>query len=336
MKNKTAAVIICFAFCLQVLSAQENKKLAQTGLKFLNLSTDPRAVGMGDAVTSVESGAMGVFFNPASLARQENFLSATFGQTNWIADIKYLYASVSISPMQSSYGVIALSMQSVDYGDIPETIIANNADGYLDLGTYKPTALAFGVTYSRALSDRFSVGGNIRYVSQNLGQSTNSLDVVTNDPKKSDNKITTTSYDFGMFYKTGFKSLNFAMSVRNFSKELKFQKEGFQLPLIFRIGVSVNAMDFFTSSNDADVLLVSVDAVHPRDYPEQINLGFEYVFMKTISLRAGYTPNNDEHSYSIGAGVQQSVQGVGLGIDYSYTPFGIFGTINRFAVQLYF
>ncbi len=336
MKKRITIMVICFAFSLQVLSAQENKKLAQTGLKFLNLSTDPRAVGMGDAVTSVESGALSVFFNPASLARQENFLSATFGQTNWIADIKHIYASVSISPMQSSYGVIAISMQSVDYGDIPETIIANNADGYLDLGMYKPTALAFGVTYSRALSDRFSVGGNIRYVSQNLGQSTNSLDVTTNEPKKSDNKITTTSYDFGMFYKTGFKSLNFAMSVRNFSKELKFQKEGFQLPLIFKIGISVNAMDFFTSSKDADVFLVSVDAVHPRDYPEQINLGFEYVFMKSMSLRAGYTPNNDEYSYSFGAGVQQSIEGVGLGVDYSYTPFGIFGNINRVAVQLFF
>ena len=47
-----------------------------------------------------------------------------------------------------------------------------------------------------------------------------------------------------MIYKTGFKSLNLGMSIRNFSEEIKYIEEGFQLPLTFRIGASIDALDF--------------------------------------------------------------------------------------------
>ncbi len=326
--------ILFLTVCLgSAAFGQTNKKLAQTGLKFLNVATDPRAVAMGEAFTSVEGNSTSMFFNPAGLARYSGSAHASFGSTQWIAGINHLFASVALATPNNDYGVFGLTFQSVDYGEIIRTVRATNADGFLDVGTFRPNALAIGLGYARALSDRFSIGGRASYVYQDLGSGFKSVDGYGN-PLKSNNTIDVISFDFGMFYKTGYKSLNFAMSVRNFSKEITYQKEGFQLPLMFRIGVSVNAMDFVSESADADALLLTVDATNSRDYPETINMGGEYVFFKTLALRGGYMFGKDEQGYTAGIGLQQTIEGVGLGIDYAYMPFGIFGTVNRFAIQL--
>lgn len=330
---KKSFVIVLLLLVSVAAIGQTNAKLAQTGLKFLNVATDPRAVAMGEAVTSVEGSSTAMFFNPAGLARFSGTAHASFGTTQWIAGIDHLYASAAIATPNNDYGVFGITFQSVDYGEIIRTIRATNADGYLDVGTFRPTAFAVGLGYARALSDRFSIGGRASYVFQDLGAGFRSVDSYGN-PLKSDNNIDVLSFDFGMFYNTGFKSLNFAMSVRNFSKEIKYQKEGFQLPLMFRIGVSINAMDFITMDTDADRLLLSVDATNSRDYPETVNMGGEYVFMKTLAIRGGYMFGQDERGFTAGIGLQQTLEGIGLGIDYSYTPFGIFGTVNRFALQL--
>lgn len=331
MKN-TFLILLILSVVMSV-SGQTNKKLAQTGLKFLNVATDPRAVAMGEAFTSVEGASTSMFFNPAGLARFTGMAQATFGTTQWIADINHVYASVAINTPDNDYGVFGLTMQSVDYGEIIRTVRATNADGFMDVGTFRPTAMAVGLGYARALSDKFAIGGRASYALQDLGDGVRSVDDFGN-PLKSENRIDVVAFDFGMAYRTGFKSLNFAMSVRNFSKEISYQKEGFQLPLMFRIGVSMNAMDFIDESEQADPFLLSVDATNSRDYPETINIGGEYVFMKLLALRAGYMFGQDEKDYSLGLGVKQTVEGVGIGIDYAYTRFGIFGDVNRFSIQL--
>ncbi|MBI2428098.1 MAG: PorV/PorQ family protein [Ignavibacteriales bacterium] len=330
--KKTTFILLIFVAGITAYG-QTNKKLAQTGLKFLNVATDPRAVAMGEAFTSIEGGSTAMFFNPAGLARFAGNAHASFGSTQWIAGINHLYASAAVNTPNGDYGVFGITFQSVDYGDLLRTVRADNSDGYMDVGTFRPNALAIGLGYARALSDRFAIGGRASYVYQDLGGGFLNVDKNGN-PLKSDNTVDVVSFDFGMFYKTGFKSLNFAMSVRNFSKEIKYQKEGFQLPLMFRIGVSVNAMDFVSETADADPFLLTVDATNSRDYPETINIGGEYIFFKTLAIRGGYMFGQDEHDYTAGIGVQQTIEGIGVAIDYAYTPFGVFGTVNRFAIQL--
>lgn len=330
---KKLLILLLIFIVGSIVIGQTNKKLAQTGLKFLNVASDPRAVAMGEAFTSVEGASTAMFFNPAGLARYSGSAHAAFGSTQWIAGINHMFASVALATPNNDYGVFGLTFQSVDYGDIIRTVRSSNADGFLEVGTFRPSAMAVGLGYARALSDRFSIGGRASYVFQDLGSGFKSVDANAN-PLKSDNTIDVLSFDFGMFYKTGYKSLNFAMSVRNFSKEIKYQKEGFQLPLMFRIGVSMNAMDFVSESSDADALLLTVDATNSRDYPETVNMGGEYIFFKTLAIRGGYMFGKDEQSYTAGLGLQQSIEGIGIGIDYAYTPFGIFGTVNRFAIQI--
>jgi hypothetical protein len=336
-KHKLIFTAVMCGVLLSSAFAQDNTKRAQTGFKFLNVSTDPRAEGMGEAVTSLEGGSASMFFNPATMARMTSFADAQAGQVNWIADIKHIFGSIAFAPSGGEYGVLGFTFQSVDYGEILGTVRDDSQPGgFMDVGNFSPKALAVGVGYARALSDRFSVGGNVRYTMQDLGGSINSkTGAVLGNPTA--NKLSVTSFDFGMYYKTGIKSLDFAVSVRNFSKEMKYVRESFQLPLEFRVGLSFNMMDLVTDKKEADKFLISVDATHPRDFSEQINVGGEYVFMQMLSLRAGYMFNNDDYGFTAGVGVHVASTSIGgIGVDYSNTKFTEFGNVNRLAVSLQF
>ncbi len=312
------------------------QKLAQTGMKFLNVTVDARAASLGEAYTSIDGLASSMFFNPAGMGRMTDLANVAFGQVQWIADIKHNYASVAVAPAGGEYGVIGLMLQSVDYGDLQATVRSDNDAGYLDMGTFNPTALMIGLGYSRALSDKFSIGGVAKWIHQNLGSGAVGLDGAGGYSMQ-DNITNIFAFDFGLIYKTGFKSLQFGMVVRNFSKEARYITEGFQLPLTFRIGVSMNLMDLFNVDREMHGLLFSVDAEHPRDYPERMKWGAEYVFMKIFSVRAGFISLADEQKFSYGLGLQKTFGTYGLGIDYAYTPFtGGFSNVNTFTFKFSF
>ncbi len=310
------------------------QKLAQSGFDFLNVATDPRAEAIGEAVTSLEGASTSMFFNTASMARLQNDLSLSVGQVDWIAGIRHFYGSVAIKPFGGEYGVIGLNFRSVNYGSLDETIIANNADGYLDIGSFSPTAYSFGIGYAKAISDKFAVGGDINYVNQNLGSSITNINT-DGSYTTSTSKLNVISFDFGMIYNTGFKSLAFGMDIRNFSRQLKYVSESFDLPLIFNLGVSMNVLDMWNIDSRSQSLIITAGATHPRDYPEQVNVGAEYTFMQMISLRGGYMFNNDVYGVAAGVGLHKDIGGINLGIDYSWTPFtGGFSDVQRLSFEV--
>lgn len=335
MKNLLNFIFILFIVIsfIDRTNSQEHQKVAQTGMKFLSVVVDARASALGDAVTSLEGGSSYLFLNPASMARLKTFADVSMGQMNWIADIKYLYGTAAFAPFEGDYGIVGLMVLSVDYGVFQGTIRANNELGYIETGEFNPMAFSVGVGYAKAFSDKFSVGGNVKWVKQDLGPTYFNFSE-SNSLLRKDNKKEIVAFDFGILYKTGFKSLNFGMVVRNFSKELKYEKEQFQLPLVFKIGLSMNVFDLISSiDGNLHSFLLSADAVHNRDYAEQINFGGEYSFMNMVSLRAGYSTPNDERGFSLGFGMKQSIDTYNIGLDYSYAPFGIFSSVHRFTVM---
>lgn len=313
--------------------AQENKKLAQAGLKFLSVSLDPRSSAMGDAVTSLSSNSIAQLYNPASMSMMNGLTDFAFGTTKWIADINYIYGTVGLNLFDGDYGVFGLSLVAVDYGEFQGTIVASNDDGYIDVGTFKPTAMSLGLGYAKSLSEKFALGGNIKYVRQSLGTVVTGLDDVGQQVREL-NAVDALAFDFGIIYHTGFKSLDFGMNVRNFSTELRYDEDGFQLPLTFKIGASMNVLDFWEVDNQLHSFLFAVDASHPRDYPEQISIGAEYTFMNTFSVRGGFTSPTDEQEFSAGVGFKQILSDIKFAVDYSYTPFGIFQNVHRVSINI--
>jgi hypothetical protein len=332
----TFVPVLVAGLCLLAVTASGQQKLAQTGMKFLNVSLDARATALGEAITALDAGASSMFYNPAGMARMTGLADVALGQVQWIADIKHNYAAVSLSPFNGEYGVLGLMIQTVDYGDLQGTILDfSTPKGYDDVGTFNPKATMIGLGYARALSDKFAVGGAIKWMHQNLGDGVIELGAGGTNVTRSD-IAEVLAFDFGMDYKTGYKSLQFGVVIKNFSKEARYIDEGFQLPLVFRLGVSMNVADYFTSDKDMHQLLVSIEAEHPRDYPERVKMGAEYTFMQMLSLRAGFISLADEQKFSYGVGLQKTIGPVGLGVDYAYTPFGVFDKVHTFALRFSF
>jgi len=318
--------ILCMLYSATVVQAQEFEKLGQSGLEFLSVVSDARAAALGQAVTSIDLASGSLFFNPAGMAHTNTLVEFSASYNQWIADINHHAVSIAVRPADGEYGVIGASLQFVDYGEILGTIVANNDQGYLDIGNVSASAFALGVGYAKALSEQFSVGGQVRWVTQSLGES--GVPVTDSTTTKVKNEVTPLAFDFGTMFRTGIKSLTFAMSVRNFSEEIQFQQEGFQLPLLFSLGISMDAMDVIDESSDMS-LLVSVDAIHPRSHPEQVLMGVEWTVLGAVSFRGGYITGEDEGGVKFGFGLSQ----FGLQIDYAYAPFGVFDNVQQFTFR---
>ncbi|MBI2417558.1 MAG: PorV/PorQ family protein [Ignavibacteriales bacterium] len=334
--NKNFSLILGILFIFSInTGVGQNRKLAQTGFKFLNVATDARFGAMGEAVTAVESYSTAMMFNPAGMANMDGLADISFGQTKWIADINYTHGTAAFKPFSGEYGIIGASFSYVDYGTLIRTTSGGGDIGYQELGTFKPYAMSFGVSYAIALSDKFKVGGTVRYAKQNLGEDhlIGFADSGRTEVRKSyaENNY---AYDFGIMYKIGYKSLQMGMSVKNFAQEIEFVSESFQLPLTFRIGLSMDVLDLLEGFKKEDhSFLVSVDAVHHRDYPEQIAFGGEYTFMNMFSARFGYATPTDEKGITLGFGVQQELASYRVKLDYAYCDFGVFDAVHRITVN---
>jgi hypothetical protein len=339
MAKKIDIILLFLAILLpSVLMSQD--KLAQTGFQFLSVGVDARATAMGESFVTFENTSASLFYNPAGIARLNSTLDIRVNHHNYIADINYISGTIAVKAFGGKYGVFGLSYLAIDYGDFIGTKVADTDLGYVETGTFSPSASVIGLGYGFELSESFSVGANVKYAYQSLGSS---IVPSTVDPDIPIDEIETfeedyskgvLAFDFGTRYSTGYRSLVFAMSVTNFSQEIKYELESFQLPLTFRFGVAMNLFDFFPQISDFHKFLFSLDALHPRAAPEHIRIGGEYIFMDAIAIRAGYSSNSvhDATGLTFGFGVSQ----FGIGIDYSYTPFDIFDNIQRLSIHFSF
>jgi hypothetical protein len=311
-----------------VLHGQE--KLAQSGFEFLSIGTVGRASGMGEAYTTVSGTSTALLHNPAGLARMGRKADLSASWNRWIADITHYSFTAAFAPLGEKYGAFGISALWVDYGEFQGTMVWNNRQGFVDTEKFTPKALAIGIGYAKALTDKFTVGGQVKLAAQSAGRNVVPSGRTATGLDAVHSALSTWAFDFGTLYRTGFKSLVFGMSVRNFSKEVKFVQEGFQLPVTFRIGIGMNLFDFLPGLSESHSFNLAADLVHPRSHGEYICTGFEYQFVRAFSLRAGWVSGQDENSLSYGFGVQKA----GIALDYAYTPFGVFDNVQRVTLRL--
>jgi hypothetical protein len=328
MLFRTFVVLLAVTGVQPALYAQ--KKLGQTGFEFLSVGSLGRASAMGDAYTCVSGTSTALLYNPAGLAGMPQAFDLSASRNRWIADITHFSFTAAFRPWKERYGVVGISALWVDYGEFLGTLVWNNGQGYVDTEVFTPKAMAVGIGYAKNLTDKFSVGGQVKWVAQSSGRnvvpdgaSVSGLNVVKS-------ALSAAAFDFGTLYRTGFKSLRFGMSVRNFSQEIKYVQEGFQLPFTFRMGLSMNVLDLLPNPAKAHVMNLAVDLVHPRSHGEYLCIGGEYLFLNTLALRAGFMSGQDETGATYGFGLQR----FGLALDYAYTPFGVFDNVQKLTVRV--
>lgn len=329
MKRSALFLIIILLSVFFVMPAHATiKKVAQTGLQFLKIDVGARAAAMGGTFLMVGDDANAMFYNPAGIAKMSANLDFFTGRTQWIADINYNAAGLVKN--FGKWGNVGVSFISSDYGDIIGTRVAATDKGFEETGNVDVIAGAVGLAYARQLTSKFTLGGQIKYAYEHLG------DNLLSTGETVENKVSGLAYDFGTIFYPGFKSLRVGMSIRNFSPQFKYEEEAFELPLIFRIGAAMDIFDLLSSGPANSSFLLAVDALHPRDYTERIHIGGEFLYADMVALRAGYKINYDEEDFSLGVGIKYNIGGIGLKVDYAYTNLGIFDAVNRFSVGFSF
>ena len=320
MKRNLSLLVSIFILLssIQILGQDKFKKVAQSGMQFLKIGVGAEMVGRGEAGISAVKGVNAMFWNPAGLAELENN-EVLFSHNSWIADISMNAIGVGINV--NGLGVFGASILWMDYGELYKTSVARTLgesaqDGYVEEGTFKPSDMAFGISYAKRVSTQFSFGGQVRYLYENYGSNitvnTSGEESVTN------NTMSAFCFDFGTLYYPGYKSLAFSMAIQNFSTDLRYQQESFSTPLTFKVGLSINMLDFWENKSQSSLLL-AVDAIHPKDYTERVNIGVEYSYLGLFNIRGGYRMNYDIGEFTVGAGVKYSISNdLGMKLDVSY------------------
>ncbi|HKJ70087.1 MAG TPA: PorV/PorQ family protein [bacterium] len=300
------------------------EKVGQSTMNFLKVGVSPTAASLGNAFTTIGTGAESVFYNPSGIAQVSN-ISAFLSNTMWIADINYTAAAVA--KRFGTIGSFGLNVLSVDYGDITQTQLLSAADpqGYREVGPMDIGAFGVGLSYARQISNQFSMGGQIQYVGQTLG--TTGFD--TGEQKNQMRKLT---LNFGMKFNTGYKGFQFAMAVRNFSSAAQYEEVSAQLPLVFMSGVAIDLLDVMMPGHSENTsLMVASEFLHPNNFTERVNFGAEYQ-LGIISVRGGYEHNRDLGGLSAGFGLTPEIGNAIFGINYSYSAMAVFDGVNRFSL----
>lgn len=308
-------------------------KLAQSTMNFLLVGTSPKAAAMGEAYTSLGTGVEGMFYNPAGMADMTSTFNVGVNYTGWIADINYLSGGAAWN--LGNIGVIGVNLLTVDYGHINGTSLlgAGESDlyplGYIDNGKVSNVgAYSIGITYAKSISEQFAFGTTVRIAGQNLGQS-------LLETGNKDNNASKLVFDLGVKYKTFFNGFAFGMSIRNFASNIKREEIDEQLPLVFTLGASIDLLKFFLPEHE-NPLNFAFDFLHQNNYSERINIGVEYRYLNMLSFRGGYQSNRDLASWSGGVGFLYTLFDYDVEVNYSYSRFEVFNSVNRLSLLFAF
>jgi hypothetical protein len=303
-------LLLCTALITPAQGAKIEKR-AQAGMTFLLINPSARAAGL--MASNGLEGAAALFQNPSGIARIDGG-EFMVGQTQWFADITQ--SAVALAYRIEGFGVVGLSWVSMDHGDIFRTTINEDPTtvGFSELGQVDVDESVIGLAYAREVTDRFTIGAQVKRASQRL----------------QDNRASAMAVDFGLTYRTGYRSSRLTMSVRNFSKEIQYIDQSVQLPLTFKVGLDVDAFELLAPQlSETGSLLVQLERSHHRDSPEKMDLGLEYTFQNMLSVRAGSGFNYDENDLGFGVGLNVSK----LRVDYAYNSYGdVLGAVHRISL----
>jgi len=322
-----ALILLSLLLCIGRMHAQ---KVGTTSLQFLKVMPTARATAMGDAFGSLASGADASFWNPAGLARTEHQeLSSTL--TSWIFDTKLIALAYDL-PM-GTLGNIGVQFQYVDYGTIKETradmsdlVISADGTRFFNSGltgrSFTPFSYCIGLSYAQTLTDKFSVGGTVKYAMESLWTDNviSTVNSVTGEVTQYKTYAEALLFDFGMIYNTGFRSVQIGVSAQNFGPQVTFASKGHPAPFAFRLGISANMFgaEGLLFTDDVNRLTVAYDLFQPNDYLQQMHAGAEYSFSETVALRVGYKVDYDSEGLTYGLGLRLDPSGLPLSVDYSY------------------
>jgi hypothetical protein len=223
---------------------------------WLSLYSGARSVGLGDAQVSLANGPMAALWNPASVSRLfQN--EVHFENTQLWEDTRLLGFSFGVPA--KTLPSLGFTMVTLSSGEFERTNELNE-----NMGTFQESNMAFLVTASKKLSNRVSLGTNLKLVRQSLEEfETSGMGV-----------------DLGLMVDLT-RSLRLGASVLNMGgPTLTFRDTDESFPSEFRGGLSLSIL------KGRGTLSTEVD--HRNGFGSSVHLGSEVWVHPNFALRAGY------------------------------------------------
>ncbi|MDZ7378811.1 MAG: PorV/PorQ family protein [candidate division KSB1 bacterium] len=320
-------------------SAGGQSKVGTTAVPFLGISVGPRATSLGGAFAAVANDATCLYYNPGALSQMPSS-QLVVAHTRWLlgTDLNWVGLGLKLD----ADNAVGLSLTHLDYGEEEVTTV------YLPEGTgerWGASDIAASLSYCRNLTDRFSIGGSVKYIQQKLWNETASA----------------LALDVGLLFVTHFNDLRLGMSISNFGTDMrhdgrdlwqrvdldpehighnetivgKLKTETWPLPLFFRVGL---AMDALRRPNYR--LTVAADAFRPSDNTETVNVGAELELFRLLELRCGYKSlfrSTSEEGLTAGVGVHLALDPrLAWRFEYAFADFGLFEAVHMVGASVSF
>lgn len=331
--------------------AQKPYRVGTTAANFLEIGFGSAASAMGDAYVSVANDLSSLYWNPAGLSYMAQS-EAQFTYQPWLVDINTNFAGVGL--VFPTIGTFSVGLIQIGYGDMEVTTLSMQ-DGTGELFT--ASEYAFSVSYARKLAQWFAFGASGKYITSKIWHTSASA----------------LALDLGVIVNTHFLSLTenredgiaIGMSISNYGTKMtydgmdllnpidilpyeagnyrdvqgKFNLQSWELPLIFRIG-----MAFHPVVSENHRFTVAVDALHPNNNEESVNIGAQYKLTiptyGNFFLRGGYKAlfmDNSEYGLALGGGMEiHLLRNLGVKIDYAYRGMGILGKAHCYTIGFLF
>ena len=314
-------------FCADAQAAKIYPAAGSTSAAFLKIGVGARAIGMAGAFTAVADDPYAIYWNPAGLSLLSGS-QASFTHNDYFQDLKQDFMTYSFGKNLGSESEEWFRRGCWGFGlnyfytpkDIERRGGLNENDPLNPLtlpeGRFRAYDMAFSAGYGWDASADLKLGAAAKFIRQ----------TIDNDFGQ------TMALDLGGLYTfSGFgRDFTAGLSVSNIGSGIKFNYRRFDLPLIFRGGISHK----FPGLGALTVL----DIYKPIDNYPFITAGVEYPAAKWLFIRSGYRYRINDNElgafsgFSAGAGF---VYGR-FNFDYAFSPFGDLGSSHRFSVLLKF
>lgn len=340
LNKKIILMVLLAAVFMQPIFAQTVTKTGTTAAKFLSIGVGARANAMGGAYSSIANDASAMYWNPAGIAEITE-VQTLFTYTKMFADINIDYFGVVLPA--GSIGNFGISVTALNVGEMDVT------SEYYPEGTgekFSAGSYAFALTYAKYITEDFSVGANVKYIREDIYNSSASG----------------FGFDIGTIFKTPFYGIRFASSISNYGTKMQmsgddllirydpdqqragnnqtidafYKTDEYELPLRLQVGIS---RDF--QIMDEHHLTIAIDATHPNDNNQWVNVGGELSFFNNlVSLRGGYKTlflKDSQEGLTLGGGIKyDGLKFFRIAVDYSYQQLKYLDNMHSFSIMLGF
>jgi hypothetical protein len=342
--NRLLFVLLVFVWAaVEIFSQGGQDRAGTSAAPELRIPVGGQYLAMGGSAVAIASGPEAIFWNPAGVYLTETNASALFSHRSYIADMSMSYAAISGN--FGEFGTLGLSFRDLSIGDINVTTM-DQPDGTGEI--ISPTYFVLGLTYSKLLSDRVSIGANINLINESWANV----------------RATGFSVDAGVQYRDLFTSgLSLGVVVKNLGGAMQYDgsdlfiqaedpsgergntfykvvASSFELPSEIALGVT-----YTRALNNENSLSVSGAFVNNNFAFDDYKVGLEYSYKNILFLRGGYLyspQTTDIHmniweDYTLGIGINlKEFSDLDISLDYAYIPVEFFDANNTFSIKVNF